>query len=122
MINKVDKNESRMARHFRIRNKVSGTGECPRLSVYRSLNGIYVQLIDDTKGVTLVSASTLDKDLKPSLEGKTKVEQAKLVGNLVAERALKNNIKCIVFDRAGYLYTGRVKAVAEAARNAGLKF
>ena len=122
MINKLDKNAARMKRHGRIRNKISGTSLRPRLSVYRSTGEIYAQLIDDEKGVTLLSASTLDKEIKPLLSGKTKTEQAQLVGEMVAKRALKNKIKAVVFDRGGYLYIGRVKALADAARDAGLEF
>jgi len=122
MIYKTDKNAARMKRHGRIRNKLSGTSLRPRLSVYRSTSEIYAQLIDDEKGVTLVSASTLDAEIKPLLSGKTKTEQAQLVGEYVAKRALKNKIKAVVFDRGGYLYIGRVKALADAARDAGLEF
>lgn len=122
MINKLDKNAARMKRHGRIRNKISGTSLRPRLSVYRSTSEIYAQLIDDENGVTLLSASTLDKEIKPLLNGKTKTEQAELVGEMIAKRALKNKIKAVVFDRGGYLYIGRVKALADAARNAGLEF
>ena len=122
MINKLDKNAARMKRHGRIRNKISGTSLRPRLSVYRSTSEIYAQLIDDENGVTLLSASTLDKEIKPLLIGKTKTEQAELVGEMIAKRALKNKIKAVVFDRGGYLYIGRVKALADAARNAGLEF
>ena len=122
MINKLDKNAARMKRHGRIRNKISGTSLRPRLSVYRSTGEIYAQLIDDEKGVTLLSASTLDKEVKPKLQGKTKTEQAQLVGEVLAARALKNKIKTVVFDRGGYLYIGRVKALADSARSAGLEF
>ena len=122
MINKTDKNANRIKRHFRVRNKVSGTSACPRLNVYRSLNGIYAQVIDDERGATIVSASTLDKDLASSLEGKTKSEQAKVVGEAIAKKAIAAKIKEVVFDRGGYLYTGRVAALAEGARSAGLKF
>lgn len=122
MINKQDKNAARQKRHGRIRNKISGTSLRPRLSVYRSTGEIYAQLIDDEKGVTLVSASTLDKEVKPNLQGKTKTEQAQIVGETLAKRALKNKIKTVVFDRGGYLYIGRVKALAESARSAGLEF
>ena len=122
MINKLDKNAARQKRHGRIRNKISGTSLRPRLSVYRSTGEIYAQLIDDEKGVTLVSASTLDKEVKPELQGKTKTEQAQIVGETIAKRALKKKIKTVVFDRGGYLYIGRVKALAESARNAGLEF
>lgn len=122
MINKQDKNEARQKRHGRVRNKISGTSLRPRLSVYRSTSEIYAQLIDDEKGVTLVSASTLDKEVKPQLEGKTKTEQAQIVGEIVAKRAIKSGLKQVVFDRGGYLYIGRVKALAESARSAGLEF
>ncbi|HBB45051.1 MAG TPA: 50S ribosomal protein L18 [Clostridiales bacterium] len=122
MINKVNKNDAREKRHQRIRNKISGTSQCPRLSVYRSTSEIYAQLIDDEKGVTLYSASTLDKEVKPLLAGKTKTEQAQIVGETIAKRALKGKIKQVVFDRGGYLYMGRVKALADSARSAGLEF
>ena len=122
MINKINKNDVRAKRHERIRNKISGTSLRPRLSVYRSTSEIYAQLIDDQKGVTLVSSSTLDKEVKPLLAGKTKTEQAQSVGQVLAERAIKNNLKTVVFDRGGYLYIGRVKALADSARDAGLEF
>ncbi|MCI5797701.1 MAG: 50S ribosomal protein L18 [Firmicutes bacterium] len=122
MISKANKNQIRKNRHLRIRNKVFGTTETPRLAVYRSLNGIYAQIIDDTQGVTLVQASTLDKSLEKELSGKNRTEQAKVVGAAVAKRALDKNIKSVVFDRGGYLYTGRVEALADAAREAGLEF
>ena len=122
MINKINKNEVRTKRHERIRNKISGTSLRPRLSVYRSTNEIYAQLIDDEKGVTLVSSSTLDKEVKPLLAGKTKTEQAQIVGEVLAKRAISNNLKSVVFDRGGYLYIGRVKALADSAREAGLEF
>ena len=122
MINKLNKDAARQKRHGRIRNKISGTSLRPRLSVYRSTGEIYAQLIDDEKGVTLVSSSTLDKEVKSQLQGKTKTEQAQMVGESIAKRALKNGIKQVVFDRGGYLYIGRVKALAESARSAGLEF
>ena len=122
MINKVNKNDAREKRHQRIRNKISGTSQCPRLSVYRSNVAIYAQIIDDTKGITLVSASSLDKDLEKELKGKSKTEQATLVGEAVAKKALKAKIKNVVFDRGGYIYTGRVQALADGARSAGLEF
>lgn len=122
MINKINKNDVRTKRHNRIRNKISGTSQRPRLSVYRSTSEIYAQLIDDENGVTLFSASTLDKEVKPLLAGKTKTEQAQIVGETIANRALKGNIKQVVFDRGGYLYIGRVKALADSARSAGLEF
>lgn len=122
MINRQNKNDARQKRHGRIRNKISGTSLRPRLSVYRSTSEIYAQLIDDENGVTLVSASTLDKEVKPGLQGKTKTEQAQIVGEVVAQRALKKGLKQVVFDRGGYLYIGRVKALADSARSAGLEF
>lgn len=122
MIKVKDKNEERLVRHKRVRAKLSGTTERPRLCVYRSTSQIYAQIIDDSKGTTLVSASTLDPEVKNSLESKTKTEQAKLVGEMVAKRALKKKIKEVVFDRGGYIYIGRVQALADGAREAGLKF
>lgn len=122
MFNKRDRNQERVVRHIRVREKISGTSECPRLSVYRSNVAIYAQIIDDTKGVTLVSASSLDKELAKQLKGKTKTQQAQLVGEAIAKKALKAKIKNVVFDRGGYIYTGRVQALADGARNAGLEF
>ena len=120
MIKKIDKNEERLRRHTRVRKKVSGTAEAPRLSVYRSLNHIYVQVIDDVKGVTLCSASTMEKEVKGAVKDLSKTEAAKVVGKKVAERAVAKGIKTVVFDRGGYLYTGRVQAVADGARAARL--
>lgn len=122
MFNKCDKNVIRKDRHKRIRGKISGTAEMPRLSVYRSNVHIYAQLIDDTAGKTLVSASTTEKALSEKIVGKTKCEQAQSVGELLGKKAIKKGIKTIVFDRSGYLYTGRVQKVAEGARSAGLQF
>lgn len=122
MIKKEDKNQLRQRRHARVRKTVSGTAETPRLNVYRSLNHIYVQIIDDVKGVTLASASTMEKEIREQLAGKTKTEAAKIVGVKAGERAKEKGIEAVVFDRGGYLYTGRVKAVADGAREAGLKF
>ena len=122
MITKIDKNSVRQRRHARVRKQVSGTAETPRLNVYRSLNHIYVQIIDDVKGVTLASASTMEKGIREQISGKTKTEAAKVVGLAVGERAMKKGIEAVVFDRGGYLYTGRVQAVADGAREAGLKF
>ena len=122
MFSKRDRNEERVIRHIRVRKKISGTSECPRLCVYRSNAAIYAQIIDDTKGVTLVSASSLDKDLEQSIKGKTKSEQAKLVGEAIAKKALNAKINNVVFDRGGYIYTGRVQALADGARSAGLEF
>lgn len=122
MINKNDKNEGRVLRHKRVRTKLAGTSERPRLCVYRSLNQIYAQIIDDQKGVTLCSASTLDSEVKGQLSGKSKSEQAKLVGQTIAKRALEKKVTEVVFDRGGYIYIGRVQALADGAREAGLKF
>ena len=120
MIKKVSRNEVRKARHTRVRNKMSGTSDIPRLNVFRSNSNIFAQIIDDAKGETLVSASSIDKELK--LENGGNVEAAIKVGKLIAERAKKAKIKNVVFDRGGYLYHGRVKALAEAARENGLNF
>ena len=122
MINKINKNEERKIRARRVRAKVSGTTERPRLNVFRSLSNIYAQVIDDTKGITLASASTKDKAVLKSIEGKTKQEAAFIVGQTVAKNAMDKGIKKVVFDRAGYQYTGRVKALADGARDAGLEF
>ncbi len=122
MITVNDKNKERVIRHKRVRNKISGTKTCPRLNVYRSLNNIYAQVIDDEKGVTIVSCSTLDKEVAEKIKGKTKSEQAYIVGQTLGERAKAKKIKEVVFDRGGYIYTGRVQKVADGARDAGLKF
>ena len=114
--------EARIRRHKRIRKEVSGTTERPRLSVYRSLNHMYAQIIDDSQGSTLVAASTLDKDLSGEKGHKGNMGMAKKVGELIAKRALEKGLKKVVFDRGGYLYHGRVKALAEGAREAGLEF
>lgn len=111
---------ARIKRHVRVRGKVQGTMAKPRLNVFRSLNHIYAQVIDDVKGHTLASASTLDPDLKNKLEGENKVAQAEAVGALIAERAKKAGVEQVAFDRGGFKYHGRVKAVAESARKAGL--
>ena len=122
MIGRIDKNEIRKRKHVRVRKKISGTTECPRLCVYSSNSHIYAQIIDDTKGVTLVSASTLDKEIKGSVSVGSNIEAATAVGKLIGERAIAKDIKDVVFDRGGYLYHGRVQALAEAAREAGLSF
>lgn len=122
MFNKIDKNEERLRRHTRVRKKISGTAETPRFDVYRSLNHIYVQVIDDVKGVTLCSASTMEKEIKAEVKDMNKTEAAKVVGKKAAERAIKLGVKEVVFDRGGYVYTGRVQAVADGAREAGLNF
>ena len=119
MISKPDKNKLRLKRHKRIRGKISGTAERPRLSIFRSNKNIYAQLIDDVEGVTLASASSNDKAI--SAEG-SKMEQAAEVGKALAEAAAKKNIKSVVFDRGGFVYQGKIKALAEAAREAGLDF
>jgi large subunit ribosomal protein L18 len=116
------KETARKKRHFRVRKKITGTSEKPRLNVYRSVKHIYVQLIDDYSGKTLASASTLDKDLKGKFSSGGNIEAAKTVGQLVAKRASDKGFKKIVFDRGGYLYHGRVKALADAAREGGLEF
>ena len=122
MINKTDKNQERIVRHKRVRRKVVGTAERPRLCVFRSLNHVYAQVIDDANGVTIASASTLDAEVKALIEGKSKSEQAKIVGETVAKRAMEKNITEVVFDRGGYIYIGRVQSLADGAREAGLKF
>ena len=119
MIKKKSSNVSRIKRHERVRKNISGTAERPRLNVYRSLNHIYAQIIDDVAGNTLVSASTLDKSVKTKKSNK---EAAKEVGALIAKKALEKNVKTVVFDRGGYIYHGVVKELAEAAREAGLEF
>lgn len=116
------KREARLRRHRRVRGRVVGTPERPRLNVFRSLTNIYVQVIDDTVGHTLVAASTLDKDIAAQIEGKSKIERAKAVGQLIAQRAKEAGITKVVFDRGGYQYHGRVAALAEGAREGGLEF
>ena len=119
MVKRIDKNAMRLKRHIRVRGKISGTPECPRLNVFRSNANIYAQIIDDVNGVTLVSANTLEKEF----EGATgNCEAAKKVGAVLAERAKAKGIEEVVFDRGGYIYHGRVAALAEGAREAGLKF
>lgn len=119
MITKINRKLERERRHRRVRRKVSGTAECPRLCVYRSNSNIYAQVIDDEKGVTIAQASTLDKAVKTKKSNK---EAAKEVGTLVAKRAIEKNIKNVVYDRGGYIYHGIIKELAEAAREAGLEF
>lgn len=121
-MSKMNRSEARIRRHARVRKNVSGTPEKPRLSVFRSLAEIYAQVIDDEAGQTLVAASTVDHELREKVKGVPKAEQAKLVGQLVARRALEKGIETVVFDRGGFRYIGRVKALADAAREAGLKF
>ncbi|MEG0072988.1 MAG: 50S ribosomal protein L18 [Clostridia bacterium] len=119
MINKISKNEGRISRQYRVRNRVKGTSARPRLSVFRSLNNIYAQIINDETGVTLCSASTLNKEVKVKASN---IEAATEVGTLIAKKALELKLTKVVFDRNGYLYHGKVKALAEAAREAGLEF
>ena len=119
MIQKADKNQTRQKRHMRLRNKVRGTAERPRLNVFRSLAHIYAQIVDDEKGITLAAASPMDKDFKG--KGGT-IAAAKSVGAAIAKKAINKGIKTVVFDRGGYIYHGRVAALAEAAREAGLEF
>ena len=119
MITKTNRKMERQRRHARIRRKISGTAECPRLCVCRTNNNIICQVIDDVKGITLAQASTLDKEVKTK---HSNVEAAKEVGALIAKRAIEKNIKSVVYDRGGYIYHGVIKAVAEAAREGGLEF
>ena len=122
MITKPDKNEIRRRKHVRVRKKISGTPDMPRLCVYRSLNNIYAQVIDDSKGVTLAAASTQEKDVMAQIKETDKKGAAKIVGKLIAERASEAGVKQVVFDRGGYVYTGRVAELAAGAREAGLEF
>ncbi|MFF2094514.1 50S ribosomal protein L18 [Paenibacillus sp. NPDC058174] len=122
MITKGDKNKARLKRHLRVRKKITGTVARPRLSVFRSSKHIYAQLIDDVNGVTVASASTLDKELATAIGNGGSVEAARKVGELVAQRAKAKGHTAIVFDRGGYLYHGRIQALADAAREAGLEF
>ena len=117
-----DRNADRLIRHARVRKRISGTPEMPRLCVYRSLNNIYAQIIDDTKGVTLAAASTMEKAVQEQLADVDKKGAAKIIGKLIAERATGAGIKQVVFDRGGYIYTGRVAELAAGAREAGLEF
>ena len=122
MINKINKNATRVKRHVRLRHDLAGTTARPRLCVYRSLNHIYAQIIDDVKGVTLVSCNTTQKDVQAKVKDMTNKEQARYVGEQIAKLAKKKKITEVVFDRGGYLYTGRVKELADGARAAGLVF
>ena len=121
-MSKANRKEARERRHKRVRATVVGSAERPRLNIFRSLTHIYVQVIDDATGTTLVSASTIDEELRPQMSGKKKSEQAKLVGQAVAARAKAKGLSLVVFDRGGYRYHGRVKAVADGAREGGLEF
>lgn len=118
-MNKADRNTARLKRHLRVRSKISGTSECPRLNVFRSSKNIYAQIIDDVKGVTLVAASTLDKEFTGNGGNK---EAARKVGAMIAKRAAEKGITEVVFDRGGYIFHGRVKELAEGAREGGLNF
>jgi len=118
----INRRKARERRRAHVRKTVVGTSERPRLNVFRSLNHIYVQVIDDSIGCTLASSSTIDREVRDQIAGMAKTDQAKVVGKVVAERALAKGVKKVVFDRAGYKYHGRVKALAEAAREAGLDF
>ncbi|MDO4742931.1 MAG: 50S ribosomal protein L18 [bacterium] len=119
MVNKADSNKARLHRHLRVRSKISGTAECPRLNVFRSRSNIYAQLIDDVKGVTIVSASSLESDFEKTTGN---CGEARKVGQLIAKRAVEKGVENCVFDRGGYIYHGRVKELAEGAREGGLKF
>lgn len=121
-MSKTNTRDARNRRHARVRQKVSGSGERPRLAVFRSLNHIYAQVIDDTQGSTLVAASTLDAEVMGETKGKKKTGEAELVGTLLAKRATEKGISLVTFDRGGFKYQGRVKALADAARKGGLKF
>ena len=122
MLKKADKNANRLQRHKRVRRKISGTSQRPRLCVFRSANNIYAQIIDDTNRVTLVAASSLDEAVKGAVNHTGNKEAAKMVGEMVAKKAVEKGITEVVFDRGGYIYHGRIKELAEGAREAGLKF
>ena len=122
MVSKESRQKSREKKHLRIRNRFSGTAERPRLAVFRSNNHMYAQVIDDVAGKTLASASTLEKDIKSALKATDNVDAAAYIGDVVAKRAMEKGIKAVVFDRGGYIYHGKVAALADAARKAGLEF
>lgn len=122
MINRPDRKALRAKRHRRVRKKISGTAERPRLNLFRSINNIYAQIIDDNRGITLVAASTLSPELKEKHHSSCNKESAAAVGDLIAKKAIEAGIKQVVFDRAGYVYHGRVKSLADAARAGGLEF
>ena len=122
MVSKKSRSEVRVKKHRRIRNRLSGTTVCPRLAVFRSNNHMYAQIIDDTVGNTLVSASTLQKDVKANLEKTNNVDAAAYLGKVIAEKAIEKGIKDVVFDRGGFIYHGKIQALADAAREAGLNF
>ena len=122
MVSKKSRSEVRVNKHRKLRNRLSGTAQCPRLAVFRSNNHMYAQIIDDVAQTTLVSASTLQKDVKANLEKTNNVDAAAYLGKVIAEKALEKGIKNVVFDRGGYIFHGRVKELAEGAREGGLKF
>ena len=122
MVNKESRSEVRIKKHMRVRNHLAGTADRPRLAVFRSNNHMYAQIIDDSVGNTIVAASTVEKSIKEALEQTDNVDAAAYVGNVVAERALEKGIKTVVFDRGGFIYQGKVQALADAAREAGLEF
>ena len=122
MVSKKSRSEVRVNKHRKLRNRLSGTAECPRLAVFRSNNHMYAQIIDDTVGNTLVSASTTQKEVKAELEKTNNVDAAAYLGTVIAKRAIEAGIKEVVFDRGGFIYHGKVKALADAAREAGLEF
>ncbi len=122
MIKKLEKNKERRKRHYRVRNKINGTPQRPRLNIFRSNKHIYAQIIDDINKTTLVAASTAEKEIADQVAGATKKEAAKAVGKAVAQKALEKGIETVVFDRSGYVYHGRVKELADGAREAGLNF
>jgi len=122
MVNKESRQKVRVKKHVKLRNRFSGTTERPRLAVFRSNNHMYAQIIDDTVGKTLVAASTLEKDVKAELEKTNNVDAASYLGTVIAKRALEKGISSVVFDRGGFIYQGKIAAVAQAAREAGLKF
>ena len=122
MVSKESRQKIRMKKHSRIRNRISGTATCPRLAVFRSNNHMYAQIIDDTVGNTLVAASTLEKDVKAELKKTNDVEAAAYLGTVIAKKAIEKGIKEVVFDRGGYIYQGKIAALADAAREAGLEF
>ena len=122
MVSKKSRQEVRVKKHMKLRNRLNGTAECPRLAVFRSNNHMSAQIIDDTVGKTLVSASTTEKEIKKELEKTNNVDAAAYIGQVIAKRAIDKGIKTVVFDRGGFIYQGKVKALAEAAREAGLEF
>ena len=122
MVSKQSRSEIRRKKHYRLRNRFAGTAERPRLAVFRSNNHMYAQIIDDSVGHTLVAASTVEKEIKAELENTDTVDAAAYVGTVIAKRAIEKGIKCVVFDRGGFIYQGKIQALADAARGAGLEF